>query len=161
MEKNKGLFDHIKQVTDVQNPKYWGTLSESDKKTWSTYMVVRFLSMEPDWIEVISMIQPYIDRIKEQGVRVFPNGDEYIYKMLIGVIPKGKKFLKYMKAKGSDKYESWLVELVARYYEISKLESETYLDILYKTKEGRQNIISICEAYGTEPKEIKKLKLKV
>ena len=57
--KTKTLFDHIKQVTNVQNQLYWDELSESDKKTWSNYMVHRFLSMKADWIEVVNEIQQY------------------------------------------------------------------------------------------------------
>ena len=57
--KNKGLFDHIKQITNVQNPMYWDTLTESDKKTWSNYMIHRFISMKSDWIEVENEIQRY------------------------------------------------------------------------------------------------------
>ena len=30
----KSLFDHIKAITSEQNPKYWDTLEEADKKTW-------------------------------------------------------------------------------------------------------------------------------
>ena len=29
------LFDHIKQITNVQNPMYWDSLEEGDKKTWN------------------------------------------------------------------------------------------------------------------------------
>ena len=54
----KSLFDHIKAITSVQSPTYWDTLEDDDKKTWSNYMVHRFLSMNPDWIEVLSEIQP-------------------------------------------------------------------------------------------------------
>ena len=39
----KGLFDHIKAITSEQNPKYWDILEDDDKKTWSNYMVHRFL----------------------------------------------------------------------------------------------------------------------
>ena len=39
----KGLFDHIKQITNVQDPKYWDKLEPEDKKTFSNYMVLRFL----------------------------------------------------------------------------------------------------------------------
>jgi hypothetical protein len=35
------------------------------------------------------------------------------------------------------------------------------LDILYSTREGRENIKYICEKYGTDSKQITKLKLKV
>lgn len=157
----KSLFDHLKQITDVQNPKYWDTLSESDIKTWSTYMIVRYLSMNPEWTDLVAMVQPYIDHIKEQGVRNLPEGDKYVYKILLAIIPKEKKFLKYMKAKGSDKYEKWLVDLFAKHYEISKLEVEGYLHILYSSTEGKRHIIDICERYGTDSKDIKKLKLKV
>ena len=37
----KTLFDHIKAVTQFQDPKYWDKLEETDKKTWSNYMVQR------------------------------------------------------------------------------------------------------------------------
>ena len=33
--KAKSLFDHIKQITDVQNPNYWDDISDVDKKSWS------------------------------------------------------------------------------------------------------------------------------
>jgi hypothetical protein len=55
----KSLFDHIKAITNEQNPDYWVTLDDGDKKTWSNYMIHRFLSMNKDWIQVLSEIQPY------------------------------------------------------------------------------------------------------
>ena len=145
----KSLFDHIKQITDFQNPKYWDTLSESDRKSWSNYMVLRFISMKPDWIELVSDIQPYIQELPPKT----------LYAALIGVLPKGKNYLKYIKGKAEDKYEKWLLELVVRYYEISIKEAEDYLKILYLTNEGKKHIKQIAEAYGTDPKLITKLKL--
>ncbi len=38
----KSLFDHIKAVTQFQDPNYWDKLEDGDKKTWSNYMVHRF-----------------------------------------------------------------------------------------------------------------------
>ena len=55
----QSLFDHIKQITNVQNPMYWESLDEGDKKTWSNYMVHRFLSMKSDWIQVVNELQKY------------------------------------------------------------------------------------------------------
>ena len=57
--KKKSLFDHVNQVTAVQNPNYWEDISDEDKKTWSNYMVNRFLSMKPDWIDLVNEIQKY------------------------------------------------------------------------------------------------------
>ena len=145
------LFDHIKQITNVQNPKYWDTLEEADKKTWSNYMVLRFLSMKYEWIETIAAVQPYLQEVPPKAM----------YLALIDLLPKGRHFMKYMKAKTADKYEGWLVELVAKHYEVSKLEAEDYLKILYASRTGKERIKQLSEDYGTEPKIIKKLKLNV
>ena len=86
---SKSLFDHIKAVTSEQNPNYWETLDEGDKKTWSNYMIHRFLSMNPDWIQVLSEIQPYTQVLEPKQ----------LYLALIGLLPKGKYYLKYTKGK--------------------------------------------------------------
>ena len=147
----KSLFDHIKAVTQFQDPKYWDKLEESDKKTWSNYMIHRFLSMNPDWIEVLSEIQPYTQVLEPKQ----------LYLSLIGIIPKGRYFLKYTKGKKENKYESFLVELIREDFQCSTKEAEDYCEILYSTREGRENIKYICEKYGIDKKQITKLKLKV
>jgi hypothetical protein len=147
----KTLFDHINAITDKKDPKYWDKLDESDKKTWSNYMILRFLSMKPEWIELIADISPYIQEAPPKAM----------YLALIGLIPKTKAFLKYMKPASADKYEGWVIELIAKYYEVSKLEAEDYVHILYQTTSGKTHIKQIAEAYGTDPKQITKLKLKI
>ena len=147
----KTLFDHINAITQDKNPKYWDTLEEADKKTWSNYMILRFLSMKPEWIELVADIAPYIQEAPPKAM----------YLALIGLIPKSRAFLKYMKPATSDKYESWIIELVGKKYEVSLSEAEEYVHILYQTNSGKQHIKEIAEAYGTEPKQIAKLKLKV
>ncbi len=147
----KTLFDHIKAITEIKDPNYWESLDESDKKTWSNYMILRFLTMNPQWIELIADIQPYLQEAPPSAV----------YKCLIDLIPKSRSFLKYMKPASADKYEDWLIELVAKEYSESKYHAEEYLKILYDTKIGREKIKQIAEKYGTEPKVITKLKLGV
>lgn len=145
------LFDHIKQITDVQNPKYWDTLEEADKKTWSNYMVIRFLSMKYEWVETIAELQPLLQELPNKA----------LYLALIDIIPKSKTFLKYLRPEKGVEYEKWMIELVAKYYEVSELEAEEYVDILYAIKGGHQTLYNIAESYGTDPKLIKKLKLKI
>jgi hypothetical protein len=147
----KSLFDHIKAITTEQDPKYWEKLDESERKTWSNYMIHRFLSMNPDWVQFLSEIQPYTQTLEPK----------MLYLALIGIIPKGKYYLRYVKGKKDDIYEKWLVELVSKDYQCPKKQSEEYLEILYATKEGREHIKYICEKYGIDTKEITKLKLKV
>jgi hypothetical protein len=147
----KSLFDHIKAITNEQDPKYWDKLEEGDKKTWSNYMILRFLSMNPDWIVLISELQPALQELPPK----------LLYKALTnGLIPKGRHFLKYMKASKSEEYEDWIIELVKKYYEVSLKEAEEYYQILHLTKEGHKQINYIAESFGTDPKKITKLKLK-
>ena len=68
--KTKSLFDHIKQITNVQNTLYWDSLEDSDKKTWSNYMVHRFLSMKSEWIQVVNEIQQYWE-LKQKNLYQF------------------------------------------------------------------------------------------
>lgn len=145
------LFSHIKQITGVQDPKYWDNLDDASKRTWSNYMVHRFLSMETDWIGMIAELQPYTEILEPRE----------LYLAYIGIIPKSRKFLTYIKSKKSDKHEKWLVELIKQDYQCSINQAEDYLDILYSTTKGMEHIKYICEKYGTEPKIIGKLKLKV
>jgi hypothetical protein len=147
----KTLFDHITAITNEQDPKYWDKLDESDKKTWSNYMVFRFLSMKYEWVELIASVQPYLQEVPPKAC----------YLALIDLVPKGRHFMKYMKPATADKYEGWLVDLVAKNYEVSKIEAEDYLKILYASRTGKQRIIELAENYGTDPKVIKKLKINV
>ena len=57
--RRKSLFDHINQVTSIQNKTYWKRISDEDKKTWSNFMVNRFLSMNSNWIELVNEVQQY------------------------------------------------------------------------------------------------------
>ena len=147
----KTLFDHINAITQDKNPKYWDTLDESDKKTWSNYMILRFLSMKYEWVDTIANIAPYIQEAPPKAA----------YLALMGLLPKTRAFLKYMKPATADKYESWLIELVGKKYEVSLAEAEEYVHILYQTNEGKLHIKEICTMYGTDPKQITKLKLKI
>ena len=147
----KKLFDHINAITSEQDPKYFDKLSEEDLKSWSNFMINRFLSMKPEWVTQIADIQPYIQEAPPRAV----------YLALIGLIPKTRAFLKYMKPASADKYENWVIELVARKYEVSLTEAEDYVHILYQTTAGKTHIKEIAEAYGTDPKQITKLKLKI
>ncbi len=147
----KSLFDHIKAITNEQDPKYFDNLSEEDKKSWSNFMINRFLSMNPDWVELIATILPLTQTLEPKDM----------YKLYINAIPKGRYFLKYMKGKSAEKYESFIIELIKKEYDCSETQAIEYLDILYSTREGRENIKYISEKYGTDKKQITKLKLKI
>ena len=135
------LFDHIKQITNVQNPKYWDSLDEGDKKTWSNYMVHRFLSMKSDWIQVVNELQKYWE-LKPKSV----------YQFYIDIIPKGRTFLRYTKSKKKSKVEKWAMEHLVDYFQCSTREIEEYLNILTK-----EQVTSIIMKYGVDDKQLKKI----
>lgn len=147
--KKKSLFDHLKQVTSVQTPDYFDTLTDGDKRTWSNYMLLRFLSMNDSLRPLVVTLQPLVQELPP----------ELFYKTMIGLIPKGNYYSKYVKSKSDGKHEDWLVELVSVEFKVSKFVAEDYLDILYSTTMGKMTIKHICQKYGTEIKKIQSLKL--
>ena len=147
----KKLFDHLNAITSEQDPKYFDKLSEEDLKSWSNFMINRFLSMKPEWVELIATLLPLTQTLEPKEM----------YKLYISVIPKGKYYLKYIKGKGEDKYEEFLIELVKKDFAVSEIQANEYIEILYSTREGRENIKYICEKYGIDKKQITKLKLKI
>ena len=77
------------------------------------------------------------------------------------VLPKGKQYLKYTKGKAEDKYEQFIIDLIKKEYDCSEKHAIEYAEVLYASREGRENIQYICEKYGLTKKEISKLKLKI
>ena len=147
----KKLFDHLNAITSEQDPNYFEKLSEEDLKSWSNFMVNRFLSMKPEWVELIATLLPLSQTLSPKEM----------YSLYINVIPKGKYFLKYIKGKSEDKYERFLIDLIKKEFLVSETQAIEYIEILYSIREGRENIKYICEKYGIEKKEITKLKLKI
>jgi len=146
-KKKQSLFDHLKAITSIQDPDYFNKISVESKKTWSNFMLLRFLSMNDELHPIVIDFQPLVQELEP----------ELFYKIFIGIIPKRNYYSKYIKGDNDNKYEKWLVELLAKEFQVSQLEAEDYLDILYSTKDGKDTIQHICEKYGTDPKEIKKV----
>ena len=132
------IFDWINQITYEKQP--WNSFTEEDKKSFEPYMIHRFLSMNPDYIEFVNLVQtfPYSDKGK-------------IYNIYLYMIPKKKMFLKYIKSSKTKKQEK-LLKHIASYYECSLGEAEEYIDIL--REHGVKNILN---KLGIEEKEQKKL----
>jgi hypothetical protein len=148
---SKKLFDHINAITSEQDPNYFKKLSEEDLKSWSNFMINRFLSMKPEWVEMIATLLPLTQTLEP----------EQMYKLYINVIPKGKYYLKYIKGKSDEKYEEFFVDLIKKDYICSEKQAIEYIEVLYSTREGREHMKYVCEKYGVDKKQITKLKLKI
>jgi hypothetical protein len=147
--KGKTLFDHVRQITQYKNPDYFKTLSDLDKKSWSTFMILRFLSMNDEWVEIVNEIQPITT-----GIQLKP---ELVYQLLIRLIPQSSIFLKYIKNQTEEKYTDELISIFVEYYGISKKEALDYLRILYRTIDGVEEARKIVAMYGHTEKEVKRI----
>ena len=140
--KPKGLFDHINHITSNQTKDYWNTLTETEKKQWSNYMINRFLSMKMEWTDFVNEIQ----KLKLDS--------RMLYLVYSNTLPKGRQFLKYIKKKKQTIYNTQVVQKVSEYFEISQSESEEYLNLLSK-----EQIRELVSKYGYTYKELKQLGL--
>jgi hypothetical protein len=137
--KSKTLFDHINEIRSGKNPKYFETLSESDKKSWSNYMVCRFLSMQPELVEYLNDLQRYSGILQPKDY----------YKVLIEIVPNGRAFYPYIKSK-SEKYNSDLLKLLSLHFQDSERNILEYLSLLTK-----DDVVKIVSKYGYNEKQIK------
>ena len=147
--KKKSLFDHINQITAVQNPNYWEEISVEDKKSFSNYMVNRFLSMKPEWIDLVNELQKYNLKPKE------------LYKLYTNVLPKGKQWLKYTKGKSDMKYPEWLINIMRNSDESSRKEAIDAIDMLMLTEGGMMELGETARKWGIEERKIKDAGLNV
>jgi|TARA_R100000008_G_C3538335_1_gene143369 hypothetical protein len=135
------IIDWINQVLVHKKP--WDSFEESEQKSFNTFIINRWLSMDKDFIEVINMFQKYAIGTLES---------REVYKWYCDVLPKGKRFNKYIKGKKSKKYDGELKNILCNYFECSKLQVVDYIELIPK-----EELKEILEKYGLEPKKIRKL----
>ena len=145
--KKKSLFDHIKQITDVQNPNYWDEISDDDKKSWSNYMVNRFLSMKMDWVEFVNEVQKY------------PLEPEQVYKIYTDILPKKRQWLKYIKGDKKMKYPNWVYEIVSKHLQCSLREANDAVEMYEISTGGQSELVDILIKYGKTEDECRKIGL--
>ena len=136
--KKMTIFDWLKEITYNKSP--WSSFTEEDKESFNSYMIHRFLSMNPDYVDFVNTVQtvPYTSK-------------ERIYNIYLYTIPKKDMWLKYIKSTKTKRQEAML-KYIDTYYECSLGEAEEYADIL------RDNgIKAILKQSGIDDKEIKKL----
>jgi hypothetical protein len=140
------IFDHLANITEKKTP--WDRLSEADQKSFSPYLINRWLSMSPDLIEIVDMFQQYtigeLDR-------------KYVYQLYQDILPKKRFFVKYIKGKGTEKYNKELISMLANHFEIPSKEAEEYVDMLATIDIDNSCIKDFLRKYGKTDKEINKL----
>lgn len=139
--KSKTIFQHLSGIKEKKES--WESLSDMDKKSFSPFIINRWLSMNMDLLPIVNELQKYtIGTLKAKEV----------YKLYLDFLPKRKTFDKYIKGKKEGKYNKELLEYLSRWYKISKREVIDYLELLKKDE-----VIGILKKYGLTDKEAKKL----
>ena len=109
------LFDWINQITYNKQP--WDTFADDEKSEFNTYMIHRFISMNPDYVDVVNTIQKY------------PNcPTRLVYKFYCDLLPKKKSFFRYIKANVKNDLET--VKSIAEYYQCSTREAKDYINLI-------------------------------
>ena len=109
------LFEWINEITYSKRP--WDNFTSEDKDEFNTFMIHRFISMNPDYIDVVNLIQKYPTCSKK-----------HVYKYYCDMLPKKKSFFKYIKA--STKWDKETVNKIAEYNNCSTREAKEYISIL-------------------------------
>jgi len=135
------IFNWINEI--LVSKKHWNDFTEDEQKKFSPFIINRWLSMDKDFIEIVNYFQKYsIGTLEPREV----------YKWYCDMLPRGKRFNKYIKGKKDKKYNTELLDIMVRHFECSKSQVKDYLDLIAKNE-----LIEILEKYGMNEKTIKRL----
>ena len=135
------IFDWINQI--LVKKTHWNEFKEDEQKKFSPFIINRWLSMDKDFLEIVNFFQKYsIGTLEPREV----------YKWYCDMLPKGKRFNKYIKGKKDKKYNTELIDIMVTHFECSKSQVKDYLDLIAKDE-----LIEILEKYGMNEKTIKRL----
>ena len=139
-EKKTSLFDIISYLTDKKKP--WSELSIEEQKLFNVYMINRFLSMDLYLCEAINQLQQYTLNCMDK---------KDVYNLYFYLLPKQRFYLKYIKSKNEIPEKD--LDLLMKYYKLSRRECEDYYFILNKDGEGRKKIEQIRDNFAYENKK--------
>lgn len=117
----------------------WEDIIYEEKKTYNQFIINLFLSMLPDYIEII-------DHIQQNQV-----SDKHHYNFWKNTLPKRKPWMKWVKGK-KKRYSNNVLNIIADYYKVGRKDIIDSLNII--TDEFVNQTLSKA---GISNKEIKKL----
>ena len=134
----KNIFDWLKAINSTKPPVE--SFSDKDWEVWNSYMIHRFISMNPDYIEIVNYVQEFP-----------PQEKRMIYNIYKEFIPKNNKWNKYIKSKNKEPNKDLVIN-IKNYFKCSAKEAKEYINILDTIDVDR-----ILSSIGLEKKEIKQL----
>jgi hypothetical protein len=135
------IIDWMNQL--LVHKKHWNEFTEDEQKKFSPFIINRWLSMDTEFIEIVNIFQKYAIGTLEP---------REVYKWYCDVLPKGKRFNKYIKGKRDKKYDKELIQIISEHFQCSKLQTHEYIELINK-----EELKNILEMYGIDKKKIKRL----
>ena len=133
------IIEWVNQLLIHKKP--WDSFCELDQKSFNSFIINRWLSMDEEFIEVVNYFQKYAIGTLEP---------REVYKWYSDFLPRGKRFNKYIKSKKNKKYDPELIRIMCEYFQCSKMEVKENLSLISK-----EELKEILQKYGTNPKQIK------
>lgn len=139
MEKARTIFDFLNDI--CYHKTKWGDIPESDRKKFQPYMITRWLSMHPDYLEIVSDVQVITSRLEPKEYYIF----------FSDLLPKKKFFTKYIKSSGSDDSKDRLIQFIAEKCKLSESDAGDVIDLV-----SGDELKLWLSGYGFSEKEMKK-----
>lgn len=131
--KPLSFFDYLSDINYGKT----GTIHverDPDLKQFNTFMILRYLSLEKGFVSLVNILNVYQAALTK----------EEMYKVLLFLIPRGRRFLQYPKAI-KDGFDEESIELVRQYFECSFEEAKEWVKLkLIST----YDVEKIKEAFG-------------
>jgi len=131
------LFDWLNEISYKKSP--WSSFSKDDQDNFNSYMINRFISMKPDYIDLVNLIQKY----------TIPKSTLYSY--YCNTIPKKRTFFRYIKPKKSNINKD-LLNILSKHLQLSKREIKDNYNLI---AEGFKR--ELLTNLNIDDKQIKKL----
>ena len=135
------IIDWMNQL--LVHKKHWNDFTEDEQKKFSPFIINRWLSMDKEFLEIVNYFQKYAIGTLEP---------REVYKWYCNILPKGKRFNKYIKGKKDKKYDQELINIMCEYFQCSKAETKENLSLISK-----EELKEVLEMYGKDKKTIKRL----
>ena len=137
-DKTKNIFDWLQHITLYKTSS--SEFTDNDWENFNSYMVHRFISMSPYYVEIADYAQSMLPTMKKE-----------IYNFYREMIPKRKIWLQYIKTKNKQ-INKELIKKIEEYYEIGTSDAYSYINIITD-----KEMFIILGEMGLDNKEIKKL----
>jgi len=134
------IFDFLKAIIDTKPN--WETFSPEQCKIFQPYLINRFLSMNPKYIDIVNYIQ---------GLNI--QDSKKLYEVYCFMIPQSKNtYSAYIKSNVKKTSSPEVLQHVSEYFKCSTVEASEYIQLT-----DEKWLENILVSKGIDEKQVKKL----